>query len=82
MRAANGALDYSDTITIIESDPAGGLWWAHAEKVSWLPVFVGIAAVAASGLRELHDGDRFDAEIMWRPKGAQAWRLRPVKTAT
>ena len=81
MRAANGALDYSDTITIIKSNPARGWWWARGEKVSWLPVLVHIAVARASGLRELHDGDRFDAEITWRPKIALAWRLRAVSGA-
>ena len=80
MRVENEHIYYSDHITVVSSRMAFmGYWWARGDRVPWLPVLVHVTAARASGVTVVATGDCFEAEVIWRPKGAHAVRLRPVR---
>ena len=74
MQAHDDMLDYSDTITVTGTDAPRGLWWARGTRFPFR-ILVHVVCVRASGMQTIAEGDVLKADIVWREKGAQAWRL-------
>jgi hypothetical protein len=70
------AATWTDVLTVVSANPSRGVWWTRPDQLPWLPVLVHVTCLRASGRKSAMVGDRFGANILWRPeREATAYHL-------
>jgi DNA-binding XRE family transcriptional regulator len=72
-------IHYRAFVTVVDVSKAHcGYWWTRGDRLPWLPVMLNVFAARASGIKEIANGDCFDAEVIWVQKRAMVFRPRRV----